>query len=278
MNNLLARFRRRSRQVKLTWGRLRRDLAWFVSGRSLSGPILADTISQRKWLFLVGCNNSGTTILHDLLVSTEQFSALPHEGQRYTRQLAIAERRGFERVWTEYLTDLQMTEADGTDIVSRLVYDWLFEASPKNRALFIEKTTANAVRMRWLQKAFPNSYFIGVIRNGFAVAEGIRRKGKKDIARAARHWNRVNELMLRDSRLIRHFLQLRYEDVVAAPQDTVSKVAEFLGYSPGFHASPVACEHLVDMNEDSLIQLTMPDREAILTEAGPLLREFGYAD
>ena len=35
--------------------------------------------------------------------------------------------------------------------------------------------------MRWLQEVFPNSCFIGVVRNGFAVAEGIKRKGEKPV-------------------------------------------------------------------------------------------------
>ncbi|MGH8223840.1 MAG: sulfotransferase, partial [Woeseiaceae bacterium] len=228
MTTVAARIKRKSRQFELMAGWLRRDIAWHFYGRSYYTRHVDELLNARKWVFLAGCNNSGTTILHDLLVSSGRFTALPHEGQRYTRQLAIAERRGFERVWTEYLADLRMTEADSTSIVPRLVYDWLFEAAPKDRDLMIEKTTANSVRMRWLQKAIPKSYFIGVVRNGFAVAEGIRRKGHKDIARAARHWAKVNEIMRSDSQFIRNYLQLRYEDIVGTPQQVVASVSEFL--------------------------------------------------
>lgn len=277
MKAIAPRISRMSRQLELMSGWLRRDFAWYLSGRSYFTKHLAETLNDRKWLFLVGCNNSGTTILHDLLVSSGQFTALPHEGQRYTRQLVFAERRGFERVWTEYVSDLRMTEADSTAIVPRLVHDWLFEATPKDRDMIIEKTTANAVRMRWLQKAIPNSYFVGVVRNGLAVAEGIRRKGNKDIARAARHWVKVNEIMQSDSKFVRNYLQLRYEDIAGTPQRALVTVSNFLGQSPELHVESSAFASLVNMNEQSLASLTKADREAVRAEAGPMLQALGYA-
>lgn len=277
MKSIAARVSRRSRQFELVAGWLRRDFAWYLSGRSYYAKHLAETLNARKWLFLVGCNNSGTTILHDLLVSSGKFTAMPHEGQRYTRQLVLAERRGFERVWTEYVADLRMTEADSTAILPRLVHDWLFDATPKDRDMVIEKTTANAVRMRWLQKAIPNSYFIGVVRDGFAVAEGIRRKGNKDIARAARHWMKVNEMMQSDSPFIRNFLQLHYEDIVDTPHVALARVARFLGQPAEFPIESSAFDNLVNMNENSFARLTKDDRAVVLAEAGPMLRALGYA-
>ena len=143
--------------------------------------------------------------------------------------------------------------------------------------MLIEKTTANAVRMRWLQKAIPNSYFIGVVRNGFAVAEGIRRKGNKDIARAARHWMKVNEMMQSDSQLVRNFMQLRYEDIVGTPLLVLARVAKFLGQSLELPVGSSVFNDLVNMNENSFTRLTKDDREAVLAEAGPMLRALGYA-
>jgi hypothetical protein len=75
-----------------------------------------------------------------------------HEGQRYTRALRP---------------------------VPRLLFDWLEALGTPLSPRILEKTTANAVRMRWLHQAFPRSAFIGVVRNGYAVAEGIRRKGTR---------------------------------------------------------------------------------------------------
>lgn len=276
MSKLAGRFKRNLRRLELLAGWLQRDFAWYLHGRSYFSAHADCAGRNRKWVFLVGCNNSGTTILHDLLASTGEFTALRHEGQRYTRQLVLAERRGFERVWTEYLADLRMTESDSTAIAPRLMHDWLFDAVPKERDLVLEKTTANAVRMRWLQKAIPNSYFIGIIRNGLAVAEGIRRKGRKDIARAARHWSKVNEIMRSDGQSVSNYLELRYEYIVDAPGQVVAEVSEFLGRSAQPLAPSLPADHFVDMNPRSLDRLTADDRKTVLEVAGPMLRTLGY--
>lgn len=144
---------------------------------------------------------------------------MPHEGQRYTRALARAARRGHERVWSEFLDDLRMSTKDDLSRAPCLLHDWMREFSVPIRETIVEKTTANAVRMPWLQKVFHRSCFIALVRNGYAVTEGIRRKGLKSVERGARHWNVVNKIMMEDAQDINNFLLLHYEDLVNKPND-----------------------------------------------------------
>lgn len=215
--------------------------------------------------------------MHDSLAATGLFSAMPHEGQEYTRAIAIAERRGFERVWTEYLDDLRMTEADGFSCVPRLLHDWHYTLTPPLKPIVLEKTTANAARMRWLQAWCPSCSFIGMVRNGFAVTEGIMRKGHKDAKRGAKHWNAVNTLMLDDSKQVRRFLPLSYEDLVDAPSESLERIGEFLGLGAGVLSDAVDTSSFKNMNEWSLNRLDKDQMRLIDREAEPMLRLYGYS-
>ena len=248
----------------------------------------AELINGMQWVFLVGCNNSGTTLIHDTLAATGLFSFMPHEGQRYTSVLRRAHKRGHARVWTEYLEELALDESDSIERVPRLVFDWVSEVAVPLKGAFLEKTTANAVRMRWLDRAFPRAAFIGVVRNGYAVAEGIKRKGHQPVHRAIRHWVCVNQLMLKDARAVRRFHLVRYEDFAAAPQQVLPGLIGFLGLDPrpggtalepGASAVRPALDQPVrDMNAASIARLSRDEKTIVATEAAQLMAKFGYAE
>jgi hypothetical protein len=170
--------------------------------------------------------------------------------------------------------------------VCRLLFDWFGELDSPLKPMILEKTTANAVRMRWLQRAFPEAAFLGVVRNGYAVVEGIKRKGSKPVERGARHWRRVNEIMLSDATQVKRFMLIRYEDFVAAPRDSLNKIAEFLDlrlddsraeYSRidrgSADGSPAAIR---DMNAESIRRRDEAEIRAITHEAGEVLARLGY--
>ena len=58
--------------------------------------------------------------------------------------------------------------------VEKLKKDWM-PFFDRKKKVFLEKSIVNSARMTWLQDSFANSYFIFIVRNGYAVAEGIRR-------------------------------------------------------------------------------------------------------
>jgi hypothetical protein len=257
----------------------RRDVAW-IHRRGEFEAELPRLRENCTWVFIVGCNNSGTTLIHDLLAATGQFSFMPHEGQRYTQVLRRAQKKGHERVWSEYLAELRLDESAPMQGVPRLWFDWLAAASRPLQDRILEKTTANAVRMKWLQRAFPQSAFVGVVRNPYAVAEGIKRKGGKNVARGARHWRCVNEIMLSDASDVRRFLLVRYEDFVAAPQQVTQHVESLLGESgtgSGASTAPATAREIRDMNAASIDRLSLDEIRVVTAEVAGLLPRIGYA-
>ena len=260
---------------------LKRAYSWHIgkSGKYFRSH-WQDVVEKYKWCFIVGCNNSGTTLMQDLLEKALPVSSMPHEGQKYTRALHRGSRKGHERVWTEFIDDLQMSDDSSLSCAPHLVHDWMLEFKIPKQQLLLEKTTVNAVRMRWLQKVFPSSYFIGLVRNGFAVAEGINRKGNKDYVRAARHWSAVNKIMLDDSKHISNFILIKYEELTAHPYLCLERIAKFLEMEKSILASEQDLSAILtsikNMNDKSIKKLRSNDIKLINENASEMLSYFEY--
>lgn len=265
------------------------DLAWLAGGKRHyeRGPGVAEATAHR-WCFVVGCNNSGTSLVHKLLESTGRVSSFELEGQRYTKTLARAARRGHERVWSEFLDELRLTEEHSAASAPRLMHDWMRELELPIKELIVEKTTANAVRMRWLARAFPNHRFVAMVRDGYAVVEGTFRKGTADVARAARHWNLVNQTMLDDLGHLESVYLLKYEDLVDDRERVCVELGDFLAIPAAEIAAGFEKEYefvtldgrksgVQNMNAASWSRLSAEDIEIIRKEAGVMLDHFGYS-
>lgn len=268
---------------------LERSISWhFLGGKKFFQKYYPEMLRSHTWIFIVACNNSGTSLLQSILQNTDQVSTMEHEGQRYTKMLNRATKRGYERVWSEYLKELRMTSNDSLENLPRLIHDWMRELNNPLRNKIIEKTTANSVRMLWLQAAFPNSRFIGLVRNGYAVVEGIRRKGEKSIERGAKHWNIVNKIMLEDSKKINHYMPIKYEDLVDKSENTINQLAEFIGidknklieameYSYGFSTILGEGKQKVNnLNQKSIARLSEEDKLVISNTASEMLEYYDY--
>ena len=266
-----------------------RAFSWHIGGgKRFYTRHFREIANSHKWCFIVACNNSGTSLLQNILEKSDTVSTLPYEGQIYTRVLARARRKGFERVWSEYSEKLTVNIGHSLRDGPRLLHDWTKDLKTPLHELIVEKTPANILRMTWLQRIFHKSYFVGLIRNGYAVAEGIKRKGNKDISRAARHWNIVNKKMLDESKRVRRFLLLNYEQLSEHPEKTMKQLANFLELDPqpleqavcktfdfttvaGSGPSPIQ-----NLNDESIARLSSDDITKIRTNADEMLEYFGY--
>lgn len=237
-----------------------------------------------RWVFLVGCYNSGTTLLHDLLAAHPLIGSMPDEGQFFTDQLPVPRDLGFRRLWALEPMHFCLDEQGGDHIdLQRLLRQWGAKFNDPRRPVLIEKTPTNAARTRWLQARFQPAYFVGIVRDGRAVAEGIRRKTGHPLDLAARQWARSNEIMLADFEHLAHKRVVTYEALTANPAAVIGELLEFLGL-PALTTELQGREwkiheqrsKIVNMNPRSLAALSPADLAVIDREAGPLLRQYGY--
>src|SRR5690242_5444088 len=71
-------------------------------GNKLLSSLLSVTgspLRDHKWVFILGCYNSGTTLLDQILSGHPQFSGLNEEGVMLTDQLPRPEDFQWRRMW-----------------------------------------------------------------------------------------------------------------------------------------------------------------------------------
>lgn len=237
-----------------------------------------------KWVFIVGCYNSGTTLLHDLLSLQSDVGVLPDEGQFFTDQFLLPKEQNLPRLWAIEPDKFYLDEYDqnGPNPV-KLKKQWGSLYNDIDKKVLLEKSPTNAARTRWLQKHFKNAYFIGIIRNGYAVAEGIRRKAGHSIDVCARQWYESNKIMINDFKHLDNKMLIRYEELTGNLQAQYDKILKFIGLKN--HS--VELENLKlsiherfsevrDMNPHSFKNLDNDDMKIINAIAGNLMEEFGY--
>lgn len=243
-----------------------------------------------KWIFVVGCYNSGTTLLAQLLGAHPKISALPEEGQFLTDQFRSDFELGVGRMWVVREDYFRLSEGDtGPDEV-RLKKEWGMRAD-RSKAMILEKSPPNSARTRWLQQKFEHSHFIAIVRNGYAVAEGIRRKaspfhlpGGWPLDQCARQWARCNEVLLEDSKYLQQMLWVRYEDLTGDTPTELARIGRFLGVETGPWDSVVGSKWVVherqepirNLNAESLDRLSDADIEIVTAICRPMLEHFGY--
>lgn len=242
----------------------------------------------QKWVFIVGCYNSGTTLIHDLLANHPDIGSMPDEGQYYTDQLLLPKSVGLPRLWAIEPDRFYLNENSNQGInIGKLKRQWGAYFDEPMGPILLEKSPTNAARTRWLQRHFENAHFIGIIRNGYAVAEGIRRKADHSLDIGARQWTRSNEIMLDDFEMLEKKILIRYEELTESTHETLQQIFNFLGLNSGdqnienmtgknwkIHeqTSPIQ-----NMNQRSLDALNKQDIEVIESVAGQLLKRLGYS-
>ncbi|MBA2883004.1 hypothetical protein HNR65_003361 [Desulfosalsimonas propionicica] len=242
-----------------------------------------------RWLFLVGCYNSGTTLLSKMLGRHPGISALPTEGHFITDQFVKDYEMGLPRMWTQREELFRLTEKNtGPDPV-RIKKEWGMRLD-LSKPVLLEKSPSNSARVRWLNHHFRPACFIAIIRNGYAVAEGIRRKADPKhlrdgwpIEMAAYQWKRTYEVLESDSVYLNRFLLIKYEDLVREPVNELNRITDFIGIKPFSKFNDLMNvsihernEPIKDLNPYSISRLTPEDINAVNNVAKDTLLRYGY--
>ena len=243
-------------------------------------------LDRHYWLFVLGLNNSGTTLLVDLLKTHPTMRWLPNEGQYLTGALPLPRTFAVPRKFSRRLDVFHWTEDADPAPALRVQYDWAYYYQ-RRPGILLEKSPPNALRSRWLQQNFRPSRFVTIIRHPYAVCEGIRRRDGHSLEEAALHWVAANECMLADVEHLQDCLCLRYEDFCRQPAEHLDKLENFLGLDMPIDRKVLTTPrriHNIDatprpignLNERSLAQLSAADLACIDRIAGPLMERLGY--
>ena len=238
------------------------------------------------WLFVLGCNSSGTSLLATVLARHPRIRALPREGQKLTPQLHRPWDFGVGRLFTSEEHRFRRREDDDASTVQRIKYDWAAHLRPRP-GVILEKSPPDCLRARWLQRNFAPPRFLILVRHPYAVCEGIRRRRRCTIEAAVRHWARVYEILEEDTPHLLHVHNIHYEGFCNSPVPVLRAVEDWLGLPAWFSDEVVAeafkapnidrrPQPICSLNSRSFARLSPEDVEAINRVAAHQMARFGY--
>lgn len=244
-------------------------------------------MSKHMHLFLAVPNNSGGTLLAQLLGSSHQattFASRNCEGQ-WVAQAAGDGLMPFpaERERRNWTVSLDKFGDPGNYDWERLATAW-HDAWDATKPVRIEKTPSLVISAPLFEKRFSHAHFILSIRNPYAFCEGVRRRETHSVGDAARHWVATARLQSRNLAILDRTLLITYEELCDRPREAARRIAEFV---PALHDIDVDRSFVVmdaegpirNRNPDQIGRLSGRDLEQInaaLTSRPDLLDEFGY--
>lgn len=193
-------------------------------------------MTDHRFAFVSGLHRSGTSLLFRSLRDCPRISgfrgtgAWQDEGQHLQTVYSAARAHGGPGQFG-FDPSAHLTEC--SDLVSEVNRHRLFAEWSKHwdlsKPVLLEKSPPNLIRTRFLQALFPESHFIVILRHPIAVSYATQKFSRTPVASLIEHWLVCHERFEADRQYLRRVLIVRYEDLVAKPQDTLDAVYAFLG-------------------------------------------------
>ena len=200
---------------------------------------------------IVGAPRSGTTLLRLMLDSHPDLAVPPETGflvpcARLTGQETNLRKRFFQTVtgypsgapaWRDFqiqedtfwasLASLEpFTVADGI----RVFYELYASRSGKSR--WGDKTPLYCLHLPSIEALLPEAHFVHIIRDGRDVALSMRPMWfapGRDIETLAAHWRQCVTIGRQEGVLCKHYLEVRYEQLIEDGRGVLEGICEFLG-------------------------------------------------
>lgn len=198
-------------------------------------------LPTERTVFLVGCARSGTSIFGELLAA--------HPAVAYLFEVSD--------IWNAIFPDrdddrLEREDAEHREAVERLHRELAGRVDDPSAGVILEKNPKHALRVGFLDAAFPGCRFLHLVRDGRDVVSSLmfrnrgsrwghlRVPGWKELlerypeashARCAHQWRAAVKAVEEDARDLdpARLLRVRYEDLVSEPVETATSTLNFLG-------------------------------------------------
>lgn len=177
-------------------------------------------------IFLCSIPGSGAGLLARLLAYHPQITAFKkaREGQ-FLQQVypTLQPDAGFTISQTSRLNE--HSELVTPDNAQLLQSQWA-EQFAERKPYFVEYSSGNILRTRFLQALLPHSIFILLTRHPLSFAY---RQNGSNVKDRFEHWSLAHHILLKDLERIERAVMLRYEDLVASPNLVLQELTEKLG-------------------------------------------------
>ena len=193
---------------------------------------------DRRYVFICGMPRSGTSMLGRNVGRLADCTDLKNtgtfgdEGQNVqnvyptAHELGGPGRFGFDARAHRTESSTLLTPEN----VSKLKASW-HRYWDNAKRIYVEKTPGNLLATRFLQAAFPNSYFVLIRRHPVPVAMACQ-KWKFNVTsldNLFRHWLHCHALFEGDRKYLKRVYELRYEEYVEHQDKYHKEIAAFIG-------------------------------------------------
>lgn len=225
------------------------NLLIMMKGRQLKSSIMY------KPFFIIGSGRSGTTLLRAILQTHPEVHIPPEtyvlgrvikNYKRYSRLpwralliMILAEFEYHSEFGTfgislsELYRKLKGCLPEERNLAQVLNSFYMFHASTvkPTATRWGDKTPKNTFYLNRILAVFPDALFIHMIRDGRDVVKSMLEAGRyKTIYEAAERWTRSVQLAKDFGKKYQgHYYEMKYEDLVKAPQDKIQDICNFLG-------------------------------------------------
>lgn len=214
--------------------------------------------TTKDWIFIGGCPRSGTTLFRAMLNAHGRIYAGPET--KLIRDLASVRDR-WDRASTHQAgVSSEMLDRAAAAFTDQLLSDW-GQGFPR----VAEKTPGNLLHMRTLARMHPRARFIHVIRDGRAVVNSLMKVNWSNpktgqslwycasVDKAALYWAENIKQIRAQSPGPERYYELRYEDLVSAPEATLRAVLAWLDepWDPAVLAHHQAPQELPELETSS---------------------------
>lgn len=194
--------------------------------------------------FILGAPRSGTTMLRDLFKQIDDVYSpeethffrwgCPFRGDEFN---SIYQNNGVLRKHRELdgISDSEYNEVLGSSLTKKELTDnyCSLVARKKGKKYWFEKTPQNVYGLPLILDMYESAKIVHIVRNPISVVKSLK-EGKvlkvEDVVGAANYWyESVAIINIMKSVMSDRLLEIKYEDLVVSPDDTLLKLSDFLG-------------------------------------------------
>ena len=234
---------------------------------------------EHKFLFILSPPYCGSTLLNEILSTSDNLSCNNHLGVREGQLLPeLKDIMFYNKGWD---TDIRYPWVEIKKV-------WM-KYWDQRKKILMDKSTPNIMRVTEIKKVFDNIIFLAIVRNPYAQVEGIIRRNHATIEYAAAFALKCLRYQKQNKENERNILFLSYEDLCNNKDEVVEKIEQFIPELGAINSDLEFSAHnfkargkmrIQNLNDEKINKLSSEQIQSIniyFKKEEDLLNYFGYS-